>query len=406
MPTLPRARTDTARLSPWPLTSAPPVSASSALVAASAVRCDRRPAVVPADRPGRRAAADRRRPQDQDGAAAARARAHLRRRRAHPRRQPARADASPSTGTCIRKRHRSGRDLPPPLGVGRRAGRGDGGALRRQASTAATCRCRSKEDVDEPVAVAIQERIEDFPGVEIIETWKRVYPYAPLASHVVGYMGAITAERRGSASRTSATTRRSTARRSASSASSCPMEQVLHGKWGEVDLRGRRRQPHRARAQLEVRRSTAIDVQLTIDLDYSSTPSGCWRPSSRLKRQFVATNPEVLKPDGDARAAGRSTSPSAPSVPYKAPAGSTIVMNYQTGAGASRWPATRRSTTAGSRPDVASDKFDQIFPTTEPDGGGARPRPVDPRQPGRSRAGTTSARRSSCSPPTPRWPPG
>ena len=61
-------------------------------------------------------------------------------------------------------------------------------------STAATSHCPLKEDVAPNVAVAIQERIEDFPGVSITETWKRVYPYAPLASHVLGYMGVITAD--------------------------------------------------------------------------------------------------------------------------------------------------------------------------------------------------------------------
>ena len=39
-----------------------------------------------------------------------------------------------------------------------------------------------------------KERSEDFPGIEIVEQWKRVYPYAPLASHVVGYLGPITKE--------------------------------------------------------------------------------------------------------------------------------------------------------------------------------------------------------------------
>jgi penicillin-binding protein 2 len=51
-----------------------------------------------------------------------------------------------------------------------------------------------KEGVPENVAVAISERVEDFPGVTIETDWKRVYPYAPLASHVLGYMGAITGE--------------------------------------------------------------------------------------------------------------------------------------------------------------------------------------------------------------------
>src|SRR6056297_1435364 len=51
-----------------------------------------------------------------------------------------------------------------------------------------------KEDIDEPTAAAILERVEDLPGVEILEQWRRVYPYAPTASHIVGYMGRITAE--------------------------------------------------------------------------------------------------------------------------------------------------------------------------------------------------------------------
>ena len=51
-----------------------------------------------------------------------------------------------------------------------------------------------KRDVDEETAAAILERSEDFPGVEILNEWDRVYPYAPHAAHVVGYMGAIQAE--------------------------------------------------------------------------------------------------------------------------------------------------------------------------------------------------------------------
>jgi len=48
------------------------------------------------------------------------------------------------------------------------------------------------EDVGEDVAVALRERIEDFPGVSVQIGYRRVYPYAPLASHIIGYMGAIT----------------------------------------------------------------------------------------------------------------------------------------------------------------------------------------------------------------------
>src|SRR5262245_48363779 len=51
-----------------------------------------------------------------------------------------------------------------------------------------------KEDVSESVVTFLKERSEDYPGVDVMEQYKRVYPYAPLASHVVGYMGAISAE--------------------------------------------------------------------------------------------------------------------------------------------------------------------------------------------------------------------
>ncbi|MEY3034781.1 MAG: penicillin-binding protein 2, partial [Actinomycetota bacterium] len=49
-----------------------------------------------------------------------------------------------------------------------------------------------KEGVGEDVALYLIERSEDFPGVDVANQWRRDYPYAPLAAHVVGYMGAIT----------------------------------------------------------------------------------------------------------------------------------------------------------------------------------------------------------------------
>jgi penicillin-binding protein 2 len=50
------------------------------------------------------------------------------------------------------------------------------------------------DDVPETTAIYLGERREDYPGVEVSEGWQRVYRYAPLASHIVGYMGAIPAE--------------------------------------------------------------------------------------------------------------------------------------------------------------------------------------------------------------------
>jgi penicillin-binding protein 2 len=48
-----------------------------------------------------------------------------------------------------------------------------------------------KEDVDEATVNFLLERSEDYPGIDVIEEWRRVYPYAPLASHAVGYLGAL-----------------------------------------------------------------------------------------------------------------------------------------------------------------------------------------------------------------------
>ncbi len=47
------------------------------------------------------------------------------------------------------------------------------------------------EDVDESTAVFLKERREDYPGVEVEEGFLRKYRYAPIASQIVGYMGAI-----------------------------------------------------------------------------------------------------------------------------------------------------------------------------------------------------------------------
>jgi penicillin-binding protein 2 len=47
------------------------------------------------------------------------------------------------------------------------------------------------ENVDESTAVFLKERREDYPGVEVEEGFLRKYRYAPIASQIVGYMGAI-----------------------------------------------------------------------------------------------------------------------------------------------------------------------------------------------------------------------
>ncbi len=52
------------------------------------------------------------------------------------------------------------------------------------------------DDVDQAVAVAIQERGEDFPGITAEQQYVRAYPepYGVNASHVLGYLSPVTAE--------------------------------------------------------------------------------------------------------------------------------------------------------------------------------------------------------------------
>ena len=49
-------------------------------------------------------------------------------------------------------------------------------------------------DVNEKFAILLGERIEDFPGVSVGTTLVREYPYAELAAHILGYVGAINEE--------------------------------------------------------------------------------------------------------------------------------------------------------------------------------------------------------------------
>lgn len=51
-----------------------------------------------------------------------------------------------------------------------------------------------KENADESDITYVSERSEEFPGLVINDDWVRKYPEGSLASHVVGYTGAVTQE--------------------------------------------------------------------------------------------------------------------------------------------------------------------------------------------------------------------
>ena len=220
------------------------------------------------------------------------------------------------------------------------------------------------EDVDEPTAIAILERVEEMPGVEIINEWKRVYPYAPHAAHVVGYMGAITAEQlegylvRGYLRN----------ERVGQFGIERSMEEVLHGTWGyrvlEVDATNRP-----VRIAEEVPPINGYDVQLTLDLDVQVYVEQALETSLRSRRTQYTSNPLVRQPDGTLA----PLDPTQPElVPYKAPAGSAVVKRFDTGeviAMASYPTFDNRWFEAG----ISGTKFREIFPSTKPDGS-----PIDP----------------------------
>ncbi|MGA1052394.1 MAG: hypothetical protein ACO3WU_08870, partial [Ilumatobacteraceae bacterium] len=180
-----------------------------------------------------------------------------------------------------------------------------------------------KEGVDEPTAAAILERIEDFPGVSVEVGWRRVYPFAPHAAHVIGYMGALTQDDLDDPLYDGYLLNERVGQFGIEKS----MEQFLHGAWGykeiEVDATNRP-----VRVIREVPPVNGFDVQLTIDLDVQQYAEQAVETTLRARRTQTATNPVVRKPDGT-REKMDVTLPD--EVFYKAPAGSAVVMNYLNG---------------------------------------------------------------------------
>ncbi len=219
------------------------------------------------------------------------------------------------------------------------------------------------EGVDEKTATAIMERVEDLPGVVIIEESRRVYPYAPLASHIVGYMGRITAE----------TKDRYTAagynlnERVGQFGVELSMEEELHGKWGfvtyEVDNASRI-----LRKVEEVPAVDGNDVQLTIDLDQQQYAEQALENQLKLRRLDTADNPLDRETDFKTRVfVGYPEK-----VWFKAPAGAVVVMNHETG----HVIALASYPTFDNRwfeSDLGGGKFEELFPSVDENGD-----PIDP----------------------------
>jgi len=224
-----------------------------------------------------------------------------------------------------------------------------------------------KEDVDEDTVTYLKERSEDFPGIQIVEQWKRVYPYAPLASHVIGYLGPITKENVNQYKSKGYNTNELVG----AFGVELSMEDSLHGSWGkevfEVDAAGG---IVRELLDQHVDPIAGEDIQLTIDLDYQQYAEQALETKLKERRNLptdlalqdvAAHNPiDPKDPNGTTRVYASSKEFGAQEwIQYKAPAGAVVMEDNSNGqiiAMASyprfdnRWMGA-----------IDGNKFDQLF---------------------------------------------
>ncbi len=235
-----------------------------------------------------------------------------------------------------------------------------------------------KEDVDEPTVSFLKERSEDYPGVDVVEQYERVYPYAPLASHVIGFTGSITKE----TLETYLAQGYKRNERVGQFGVESSMERELHGTWGkrvyEVDASG---SIVRELFDQRVEPIAGFDVQLSIDLDIQQYAEQALQTQLRKRRELPTDlmqpdsaphNPCDIKTNCKTRVF-QKTNPDGSKTDYpewvqhKAPAGSVVVENHETGqvmAMASYPTFDNRWMESG----IDGTKYKQLFPSKNPDG--------------------------------------
>ncbi|MEY3353785.1 MAG: penicillin-binding protein 2 [Actinomycetota bacterium] len=208
-----------------------------------------------------------------------------------------------------------------------------------------------KEDVSEETALYLSERAEDFPGIYVREEWRRNYPYGAIGSHVIGYMGAIL--------ESTLAYYKSLDYEPNERVGGYGVEQtyetILRGTPGyvryEVDAQGRLlRQLERVEPVL------GNDIQMSIDMQLQQFTEQALETQLVLRRRVEA---------GFNRLEDGTIDPANPDpVFYKAPAGSAVVMNHNTGqiVAMASYPRFDLRWFAGG---VSKDKFAQIFPQTD-----------------------------------------
>lgn len=207
-----------------------------------------------------------------------------------------------------------------------------------------------KEDVPEDIGIFLRERSEDFPGVDVREDWRREYPYAPIASHIIGFLGAI--------KENEISMYKNLGYDPNARVGQFGVEQTYEGALRgipgfvkyEVDSLGN--------VLRELGRKEPVpgnDVQLSIDLDIQQFTEQALQTEISVRRRTEAA---TVMLDG-------VPDPKYPAVTYyKAPAGSAVVLNHDTGAvvAMASYPNfDNRWFNSG----ISAEKFGQIFPVTD-----------------------------------------
>ncbi|MBJ7486997.1 MAG: hypothetical protein JHD14_01360 [Ilumatobacteraceae bacterium] len=207
-----------------------------------------------------------------------------------------------------------------------------------------------KEDVAEDIGIFLRERSEDFPGVDVREDWRREYPYAPMASHIIGFLGAI--------KENEVSMYKNLGYDPNARVGQFGVEQTYEGALRgipgfvkyEVDSLGN------VLRELDRREPVpGNDVQLSIDLDIQQFTEQALQTEISVRRRTEAA---TVMLDG-------VPDPKYPAVTYyKAPAGSAVVLNHDTGAvvAMASYPNfDNRWFNSG----ITAEKFGQIFPVTD-----------------------------------------
>ena len=212
-----------------------------------------------------------------------------------------------------------------------------------------------KDGVTEDQALYLLERREQYPGIDVVETWRRRYPYAPIASHVIGYMGSIPADNKSTKKINETDVYKDKgyilSERVGVAGVERTYEDVLHGTAGkrvyEVDANGRV-----LRTVEEVPAANGQDIQLSIDMSIQQYAEQTLETELRFRKTVNA-----VQSKSELEKYGRKK--------YVATAGSVVVQNYLTGAvvAMASYPTFDNRWLDGTLPP---GKFSQLFPANVP----------------------------------------